>query len=342
MFENKRSLSLLLECLEADGHLSASGRALAADRLRASPPGPHWATSALLGAGAWIAAVALLMGVCVMNYMFMRHGGMLFSGLVAMAGGLLFSRAVDEPFCRQLSRALLLAGQVMVTFGGYDAMGGHATMPLLAAAGCALLHALPVDGVSRFLSAGFAIFVNQLYWLDLSTLWSGPLVALTAAFVTAAFTGALDRRFRPAAYAAACMLPALLVERHWSAYRFWWPDGPERAALVVALLYAIGTARRGLAQVTARDAQVATYAVGAVAILGSPGLLASGLLLVLGHDRQDRVLVGLGALSFCGFLSWYYQSLHLTLAVKSAALITSGLVLLATRLYVLDRRGGVR
>lgn len=76
--------------------------------------------------------------------------------------------------------------------------------------------------------------------------------------------------------------------------------------------------------------------VGAVTLgfLSATGILLALILLVLGRAKYDKFLYILGGLFLGIFLFFYYYSLSLTLAYKSAILIGSGLLLLVGSWYV--------
>ena len=64
------------------------------------------------------------------------------------------------------------------------------------------------------------------------------------------------------------------------------------------------------------------------------GLAAGTVILVLGFHGSNRLVLGLGILSLLSWISACYYRLDQTLAEKSLALLTAGLVLLALRLLI--------
>ncbi|MBE9562526.1 MAG: DUF4401 domain-containing protein [Proteobacteria bacterium] len=63
----------------------------------------------------------------------------------------------------------------------------------------------------------------------------------------------------------------------------------------------------------------------------SPGIIASIIILVLGFQRGNRVLIGLAIIFLTLFIIAFYYYLNITLLMKSVTLITTGIALLALR-----------
>jgi uncharacterized membrane protein len=66
-------------------------------------------------------------------------------------------------------------------------------------------------------------------------------------------------------------------------------------------------------------------------VLWTPGILAAVIILVLGFQRGNRLLLGLGAVGLAVFLIAFYYHLEITLLVKSLILLGTGLLLLGLR-----------
>ena len=65
--------------------------------------------------------------------------------------------------------------------------------------------------------------------------------------------------------------------------------------------------------------------------LWTPGVLAAVIVIVLGLQRANRLLLGLGAAFLAVFLIAFYYHLDVTLLVKSLLLLATGLLLLGLR-----------
>ncbi|CAG1021569.1 hypothetical protein DOJK_01083 [Patescibacteria group bacterium] len=84
------------------------------------------------------------------------------------------------------------------------------------------------------------------------------------------------------------------------------------------------------------NSHTALFALGAALLICLLSFVAKGmvtalLILLLGFNSQNRVLMGLGLCALLGFLARYYYLLEHTLLFKSIVLFLTGLVLLAIR-----------
>jgi uncharacterized membrane protein len=68
----------------------------------------------------------------------------------------------------------------------------------------------------------------------------------------------------------------------------------------------------------------------------TPGILAAVIMLVLAFQRNNRLLLGLGAAGLVVFLIAFYYHLEVTLLVKSLMLLGTGLLLLGLRAIMLQ------
>ena len=72
----------------------------------------------------------------------------------------------------------------------------------------------------------------------------------------------------------------------------------------------------------------------AMGIMTTPGILVALIIMVIGYERQDHILVGLGISVFPVFIWFYYYNMGLNLMTKSFILMGSGAIMLAARLYM--------
>ena len=90
---------------------------------------------------------------------------------------------------------------------------------------------------------------------------------------------------------------------------------------------------------TARLARppLAAAAAGAVllGLIGAPGISFALLVLILGHALHDVPLRVVGVLALPAFLVLWYYGRDMTFLEKSAALVGSGVLLLAARLVII-------
>jgi hypothetical protein len=100
--------------------------------------------------------------------------------------------------------------------------------------------------------------------------------------------------------------------------------------LIVSILYVASLSKK----LELEPLIIAIVGAIALAFLSATGILLALILLVLGRAKYDRFLYILGGLFLGVFLFFYYYSLSLTLAYKSAILVGSGILLLVGSWYV--------
>jgi uncharacterized membrane protein len=69
-------------------------------------------------------------------------------------------------------------------------------------------------------------------------------------------------------------------------------------------------------------------------IMTTPGILVAIALMIIGYERIERSLTGLGIAIFPIFIWSYYYNMSLNLMTKSFILVGSGVILLAARMYM--------
>lgn len=108
----------------------------------------------------------------------------------------------------------------------------------------------------------------------------------------------------------------------------WLPFAPlSSLAFAAALLGWITLATRQRTMAERAGALIAGVAFAAAA-WRAPGLIASGLVLLVTFSLGRRVLVNFATLALLAFLSTYYYQMNISLALKSAVLAATGAVLL--------------
>jgi hypothetical protein len=316
--------------------------------LSASPS--PWYVRTMLGVAGWIGALFLLAFVGAgLSFLFDSQSAAVAVGLACCGTAYaIFLKAGKNDLASQFALAVSLAGQVMFVFGIADAVGDgrdSAGLPLAIAVfegvlaltipnfvhrvwstlasmvglGYAL-NVLTVPGLATgIVAAGLAyLWLTESQWLPRSAVWRPIGFGLAFAllqFDALAMLGAADLW-----YGRYESMPPRWI--------FW--IGPVIVAatliyVVMRLLDRHGAApgsRTGLAALGAS-------AVIALATLKAPGVAAALLILVLGFSGGNRTLFGVGVLGMLGYLSHFYYSLEATLLMKSAALIVTGLVLIA-------------
>jgi len=344
-----RTLRELLSDLEARGRVSAGTLERAGARLTAEEERTPWYLTLLMGAGAWLATVFLLIGAGMLLQLDRDWGGWAATALAFLGLGLGSRRFSEHVFVAQLSLGLSLSGWCAgVVAGGQllDAgLAGFAVSGLVFAAVVFLLHP---DAGPRFFVSLAALGLLTL-WLfsdfdgDATILRNAPVVvSVICAGLLFSRPGA-RRTLLPLAHALAvtlCLtLPFLSME--FSGHRDPVPDWPS----VLALTAGLGLLVWHLAQEAGPDLRrellalglAAVAALGFVCWFGGPSLLAAIFLLLLGHAAAQRAVEVLGLVALPVFLFLYYRDLHVPLLTKSGIVIASGLVLLLLR-HLLARR----
>ncbi len=308
-----------------------------------------WAIRALVGFGAWLCAIILLVLAILLD---LANGSMgVFTGLVAIGVGVALRRTAGpgSVFRTQFALSVSVAGHALV-IGFAAEQEGVVTGGFAAAAlGGALLVAMP-DPVHRFLST----LIGALGLAALAFEISGRSPWAVAAALTAV-GGGLWAVFRfetriqasrwadlhlPLGFGLAATLATLSLP--WLADDFVTAGG---AGVVLPLAVAIAAiaADHGLIRPRPESAGrlVAAFALLAAAVViarSTPGVAAAALAVLVAVHRGHPVLFGGAVFFFAGFLgAWYYQ-MELTLFAKAGALAGAGALVLLARL-LLRRRG---
>jgi hypothetical protein len=335
----------LLDRLQARGVIDAGERgALAARR-----PVPWW-LAALLAVAAWIASLIILSAFFGPLLMLADNAVVRAAGGVALIAAALYLFRRESAFTAQMALAFSLAGQALIVVAVAGNAAGQASvsrmMALTAMVVAAGLMWPPTSGLHRTVCA--LIVLASLAWL----IGPGSGLALFGVAVTAAAAALWLTRARWAAQPHAPLVKALAHATTLVALCLA-PYGHARSALdavnavagagrhaSVPFIYAAGAAAVLLATVAwltrAAPTGLRAAALGAALLFvpgawQTPGLLASGALLLAVFHACHRPWVML-TLSFAAlYLAERYYSLHATLLEKSIALVVTGALLLLAR-----------
>jgi hypothetical protein len=334
----------VLDQLVDEGRLSDAARTTIIPTLAApdDAAGTPWYVRALVGISAWIAAV-LLIAFLVGGTQLVKSGEALIGvGLLLCAVAIAIRRSLPSSiFAAQLALALSLAGQAL--FGGGVSDLSNA-LPTTVLAICVLeiaLIAIYPETLHRFLSTIVivgALVVLLFHWnapgavhplvglltVGALTLWEreSALAAARAEVVT-----------RPIAYGLTIALLGVLCLgiAELIPIPHWWISGLLLLPALLVLEYRIVSR---FAPPPAA-AMVPWLAAGTLLVsipaLWTPGVLAAVIVIVLGFQRGNRLLLGLGAAFLAVFLITFYYHLDVTLLVKSLLLLATGLLLLGLR-----------
>ena len=367
------TLQTVLDQLHAEQLLGETERADAQALYRLPDRSPSWMIQGVMGCGAWIAALFLLLSF-----------GFLFTGLfnsdhpIAVLIILLIGVGLMGVTARlrRTSTALALIqfllvyqvvgqGWLVVGVGKalmlFDPVPDRLVLGVLAGVLIAMqLVMIPfyADRLFRFL-AGLAI-VGGLFALLVAlalpftiSLGVSVLACATAVIWSGSFSAktviALRPIVRPVSYALAVgMLGALVFETILgdpSLFRSGLAD--SRTSLVYPIISAVTLTLITLWLVTRwlNEHQHPLFSRLGVAIIAlllvlsvpsafTPGIMAGILLILLGFRNRNAVLSGLAYAFLSGFVIYFYYDLQTTLLVKSLILMVSGLLLLVSRLLI--------
>ena len=326
---------------------TAISAALAAQAAAAAERPPLY-LRILTGFGAWVAALFVILFMAMIDLLDTGLPALAW-GLVFLAAGIFISRVSRAVFHEQLALALVMAGNLMVLFGGVDLLKLRDELAVLVIHGlvCLIVSPLFANAVYRFL-APIGLAVLATFWLveTRQFVLIHPLLALE----TLLAGGLLRWTRRPAgltplAYAAAATLPGTLLFLHFTQKKFWRigfsePLWPSSLLLALGLSWVYLQLAGGFGQLRRFWLWLAILATWLLGVFTTPGILVVIGLLLFGEADDDRLLKLLAYLFLPAFLWVYYYALHIDLATKSYLVAGSGLVLLAVRGLVcwLERR----
>ena len=351
------TLRQVLDMLESEGYLEPESQqditeTLIDDAAKVEADTP-WYVRLLISLSAWIAAWLLIGSLSLAN--------LIDSGLNSMVIGLVFCAVAVglrrglpySIFFSQAALAVSLAGQLLFTVGV-----GQETNQVWPAAFAAIILALILiplypDTLHRFLSTLIACGSAFIILFDLDLPEASHLLIILFALGTvwlwqneARLTtiSPLAQIYRPIGYALPMTLFAFLCFslNDWLEIEWWWISGLGLGAILLGLEYQLchtyGQASAANPYGLPRQAALWLYG-GTILLLfpayQTPGLFAALLILVLGFQRSNRLLMGLAIAFLALFLGGYYYNLTLTLLLKSYVLLGSGLILLIVRYFIL-------
>jgi len=341
------TMQTVLDQLVNEGQLSPDARATIIPALAApdDATGTPWYVRALVGISAWIAAVLLTAFLVGGTQLVTSAQALIVVGLILCGVAIALRRTLTRSiFAAQLALALSLAGQTLFTFGVADGSNGVLAVVLALVVLEVALIAIYPDMLHRFLST--IVIVGALVALLLD--WNVPsavhaLVGLLAvgALVLwereSALTVARAEGFsRPIGYGLIIALLGVLCLglTDMTPIPYWWISGLLLLPMLLVLEYRIVSCFEPRA-----DAAIVPWLVGATVLaslpaLWTPGVLAAVIVIVLGFQRSNRLLLGIGAFFLVVFLIAFYYHLDVTLLVKSLLLLATGLLLLGLRVLM--------
>ncbi len=331
----------VMGALAAEGHLDRTPHEDLAPALAAATP---WYLTALMGLGGWVAALFLL-GFLLLAVSSAPPPFFLVAGLFLCGAAVGLRFASGHPFVGQLCLAGSMAGAALV-------IGAAGSMAKSVAAGA---------GAAIVLEVGLVVLYPDRFRRTLSAAVAGGAFAVLMARTEQA--AAMDIGISLLAWAAggwwlarssiertdfhvlhtpvgrgltlstlATLLVLLMAPVAGLGHKrllLGWLTG---VGLTLGLVALVALLLHEQAAAQAKRAMVlgATLALGLVT-LQTPGVAAAAAVLVLALRHRDAVLLVMGAGFLSAFGVAYYYNLQVTLLVKSAALLGSGVLLLAAR-----------
>ena len=347
--------------LQSEGHLEDREKASEFIRKLHTRDDPPLYLRALIGLGAFISSLFLI-GFLFASQLIDEDGPFIIWGLgfIGAAFGLWKrSRKEDDTsflkiFLTVLSFTWMAVGKTLFVLEfseAFDQWGVFCGLGLITAA-TYFVYRLTID---RFLSClGVCCALTAAIFKE-----AGPdgdpgvliaaglcicgLAALQASLAAYLLSGRVTRKFLPMAYA---LVGGLAVNvflltlggprlKEITGFPFVVVLGLLLAAGLVALMVRAAGGGRALRSPRLLAALLATTACG---FFISPGILLGVCLLVYGYGHHDRLLTALGGLVVPVFLFHWYYDMELTLTVKSAVLVGSGLAMVVGR-YLFFREG---
>jgi hypothetical protein len=316
-----------------------------------------WPVRAMLGIAGWVGALFLLGFAGVAFAMLFRsaEAALPAGAICCLAAYGIFRATPRNDFFAQFGFAVSLAGQGLLMVGLAHLAGDRpdsVTFLLMAAVEAALALAIPnyIHRVFTTVAANFCLFIA-------AAITGVPALATVVAAIGVAVIWLNQIRmaerpslWQPLGYGFAIALLHLdgslmigpefwtmLLPRDAPAPHFVLWAGPVVAGLV--FVYVVWQLRERAGVEPDSPGGIVTVAAAIVVALcglAAPGISAAILVLALGFANGSRVLMGLGLLSFGGYLSHFYYQLSSTLLVKSMVLAATGTALLGLR-WIIER-----
>jgi len=351
------TLHTLFDELVTQNRLQSEALAKMADTL--STPDDEmstpWFISVLIGFGAWMAIIPFIGFLATIDVLNSPSSAIVVGAILVIGTVWLHYFKRNNLFFNQLALALNLTGQVLL-IGGIAIEAKGVVVPALAT--CFLEIALISvyrDSIIRFLGVIIATLATLVLLHDFD-LPQGihvliVLFAVGAIWYWMAEPSHLTNKFmaslyKPLGYGFVIALQTVLLLSILPNADFippvtWWYS--TLGLMVVLLMLEYHLLRINLMPVEYNLLQVnlipslesvAIFAgTGLVALLlyQSPGIIAAIIVLLLGFQRGNRVLMGLSIIFLTVFFIAFYYHLNITLLMKSITLMSAGLTLLILR-----------
>ncbi len=341
------SLRIVIEELITQNLLKSSDQAKIADSLKSNSDEPDtpWFVNVLIGVSAWIAIIPFIGFLAAMDLLESPLSAIVLGILLIIGTVVLHLFSKKSLFINQLTLALNLTGQILFVFG----IGGKTKNVAIAALAAWFLEIVLIsfyrDGIIRFLGVIFATIAAIVLLYDFK-LYQGihaliVLLAAGAVWYWIAEANHLTNEimaslYKPLGYGFVVALQTILLfsilpEAKGIPTITWWYS---TIGLVVTLLlleyHLLYVNNRPISSKESMAIIIGSLIV-ALLLYQSPGIIAAIIVLLLGFQRGNRVLMGLSLIFLTVFFVAFYYHLNITLLMKSITLMSAGLVLLMLR-----------
>ncbi len=313
--------------------------------LAQKPPTP-WFISVLVGISAWLAIIPFIVFFAFfLEIIDSSKSAMLVGVLLVATTFFLHYFKRDSLFLNQLALALNLTGQALF-IGGIVGERDLATAALATWFLEIVVIAIYQDNILRFLSVLLATVAALvlLYEFDIHQAIHVLIVLIATGAVWYWIAEAshltdnmMATLYRPLGYGFVVAMQMLLILSILPAFDFipdlnWEYSTFGLTTLLLALeYYILRTNNIQLFSATSFAVLLSTILI-ALLLHQAPGIIASVIIIALGFQRGNRVLMGLAFIFLSVFFVAYYYHLDISLLMKSITLASAGVTLLVLRL----------
>jgi hypothetical protein len=340
------SLRIVIEELITQNLLKSGDQAKIADSLNSSTDEPDtpWFVNVLIGLSAWIAIIPFIGFLAAMDLLESPLSAIVLGILLIIGTVVLHIFSKKSLFINQLTLALNLTGQILFIFG----IGGKTKNVAIAALAAWFLEILLIsfyrDGIIRFLGVIFATIAAIVLLYDFK-LYQGihaliVLLAAGAVWYWIAEANHLTNEimaslYKPLGYGFVVALQTILLFSILEAKDIpivtWWYSTIGLVVVLLLLEYHLLYVNNRPISSKESMAIIIGSLIVALLLYQSPGIIAAIIVLLLGFQRGNRVLMGLSLIFLTVFFVAFYYHLNITLLMKSMTLMSAGLVLLMLR-----------
>lgn len=341
------TLRVIIEELITQNLLQSKDQAKIADSLN-RPIDEYdtpWFISALIGISAWIAVIPFIAFLGAMDLLESPLSAIVLGILLIISTVVLHLFPKKSLFINQLALALNLTGQILFIYG----IAGKTSDITIAALATWFLEIVLIsfyrDGIIRFLGVIFATIAALVLLYDFK-LYQGihtliVLLAAGAVWYWIAEPNHLTNEimaslYKPLGYGFVVALQTVLLFSILPEVKLipaitWWYSTIGLTVILLLLEYYLLSVNK--LSILSRESIAILIGSLIVALLlyQSPGIIAAVIVLLLGFQRGNRVLIGFSLIFLTVFFVAFYYHLNITLLMKSMTLMSAGLVLLILR-----------